>query len=324
MRVPTSVLLAVLAAAGLLALAPALVRRYDATERLVAERAQSTARVLQRRRRRRTVPGRQPVNTTRALVVTLSEDPVTGALTVPGTRPDGASPVPDSDRGAVDHASAGTPGSDASGAGAGDLASGGAGAGGAASDGASAGRRRPGGGATGRRGASRRAKRLRVVPPAAKRTRRRPPRRHTPAVYRRRRVLAALLLLNFVELIGVVVVGPGFWISFSVTGTLLLAYMVHLRSRALAERRRRRLQAREAAWLAARQAEVRREQARRAAARREAQRRLAAQREGVRRAAMGLDRPADLPAVANGGGSVSYRRSGGLRGRPYQSGRNPH
>ena len=43
---PTSVLLAVLAAAGLLALAPALVRRYDATERLVAERATSTARVL--------------------------------------------------------------------------------------------------------------------------------------------------------------------------------------------------------------------------------------------------------------------------------------
>ena len=41
---PTSVLLAVLAAAGLLALAPALVRRYDATERLVAERALSTAR----------------------------------------------------------------------------------------------------------------------------------------------------------------------------------------------------------------------------------------------------------------------------------------
>ena len=70
---PTSVLLAVLAAAGLLALAPALVRRYDATERLVAERAQSTARVLQRRRRRRTVPGRRPVNPPRSLVVTLSE-----------------------------------------------------------------------------------------------------------------------------------------------------------------------------------------------------------------------------------------------------------
>ena len=75
---PTSVLLAVLAAAGLLALAPALVRRYDATERLVAERAQSTARVLQRRRRRRTVPGRRPVNPPRSLVVTLSEDATTG------------------------------------------------------------------------------------------------------------------------------------------------------------------------------------------------------------------------------------------------------
>ena len=59
---PTSVLLAVLAAAGLLALAPALVRRYDATERLVAERTLSTARVINRRRRRRTVPGRRPVN----------------------------------------------------------------------------------------------------------------------------------------------------------------------------------------------------------------------------------------------------------------------
>jgi hypothetical protein len=59
--VPASVLLAVLAAAGLLALAPALVQRYDATERLAAERAQSTARVLPRSRRRRTVPGRRPV-----------------------------------------------------------------------------------------------------------------------------------------------------------------------------------------------------------------------------------------------------------------------
>ncbi|WP_280839236.1 hypothetical protein [Micromonospora sp. A200] len=260
MRVPTSVLLAVLAAAGLLALAPALVRRYDATERLVAERAQSTARVLQRRRRRRTVPGRRPVNPSRALVVTLSDDANTGGLSAPVSAPPAA---------------------------------------------------------------GRRSGRLRAVPPAARKARRRPPprRRHTPAVYRRRRVLAALLLLNFVELIGVIVVSPGFWISISVTGTLLVAYVVHLRKRAVAERRRRRIQAREAAWLAARQAEVRREQARRAAARREAQRRLAAQREAVRRTAMGLDRSGDLPAAASGGGSVSYRRAGGLRGRPYQSGR---
>ena len=68
---PTSVLLAVLAAAGLLALAPALVRRYDATERLAAERASSTARVLQRRRRRRTVPGRRPINPGRQVTVTV-------------------------------------------------------------------------------------------------------------------------------------------------------------------------------------------------------------------------------------------------------------
>ncbi|MEV1014701.1 hypothetical protein AB0I89_12560 [Micromonospora sp. NPDC049801] len=257
MRVPTSVLLAVLAAAGLLALAPALVRRYDATERLVAERAQSTARVLHRRRRRRTVPGRQPLHPPRSLVVTLSEDATTGKLAVPVSAPP----------------------------------------------------------------AARRSGRLRAVPPAAKRPRRRPPRRqHTPAVYRRRRVLAALLLLNVVELIGVLFVSPGFWIGFSVTFMLLAVYVVHLRRRALAARRRRRARAREAAWLAARQAEVRREQARRAAARREAQRRLAAQREVVRRAAMGLDRPADLPAAVNGG-SVSYRRSGGLRGRPYEAGR---
>ncbi|TDB79867.1 hypothetical protein E1182_11180 [Micromonospora sp. KC721] len=255
---PTSVLLAVLAAAGLLALAPALVRRYDATERLVAERAQSTARVLQRRRRRRTVPGRRPVNLSRALVVTLSEDSATGKLAAPA-------PV-------------------------------------------------------------RRSGRLRAVPPPPRRVRRRPPvrRHHTPAVYRRRRVLAALLLLNAVELVGVVVVGPGFWISFSVTFTLLLAYVAHLRARAVADRRRRRLKAREAAWLAARQAEVRREQARRAAARREAQRRLAAQREAVRRTAMGLGRDGDLPAAASGGGSVMYRRAGGLRGRPYSSGRGSH
>jgi len=225
------VLLAVLAAAGLLALAPALVRRYDATERLAAERASSTARVLQRRRRRRTVPGHRPINPGRQVTVTV--------------------PAPSGDP------------------------------------------------------AGRPQRRLRLVS--------------------RRRVFASLLLLNVIELVGVLAVGPGFWISFAVTGSLLGAYLVHLRNRALTDRRRRRIEAREAAWLAARQAEVRREQARRAAARREAQRRLAAQKEAVRRAAMGLDRdPSDLPAVANGG-SVSYRRrGGGLRGRPYEAGGRHH
>ncbi|MEU4237788.1 hypothetical protein [Actinoplanes sp. NPDC026619] len=242
---PTSVLLAVLAAAGLLALAPALVRRYDATERLAAERASSTARVLQRRRRLRTVPGRRPINPARAVTVTV--------------------PAPASE-------------------------------------------------------SSKPQRRLRLV--TGKRpVRRPPPRRHTPAVIRRRRVFAALLLLNVIELVGVVAVGPGFWIGFAATGTLLALYLVHLRNRAITDRRRRREEAREAAWLAARQAEVRREQARRAAARREAQKRLAAQKEAVRRAAMGLDRdPDDLPAT----GSVSYRRAGGLRGRAYEAGGRHH
>ncbi|MBB2945964.1 hypothetical protein FB565_005722 [Actinoplanes lutulentus] len=248
---PTSVLLAVLAAAGLLALAPALVRRYDATERLAAERASSTARVLQRQRRHRTVPGQRPINPARQVTVTV--------------------PAPSGD-------DSGTPPE----------------------------------------------RRLRLVT-GRKPARRVPKRRGTPAVVRRRRVFAALALLNAIELVGVLAVGPGFWISFAVTGSLLGLYLVHLRNRAIADRRRRKVQAREAAWLAARQAEVRREQARRAAARREAQRRLAAEREAVRRAAMGLDREdSDLPAVANGG-SVSYRRKGGgLRGRAYEAGGRHH
>ncbi|MFV2088718.1 hypothetical protein [Micromonospora sp. LOL_021] len=277
MRVPTSVLLAVLAAAGLLALAPALVRRYDATERLVAERAQSTARVLQRRRRRRTVPGKRPVNPPRRLTVRRTAGPAGGTASDAGSFNAPSAPMP----------AAGRPGAS-------------------------------------QRGAGRRVGRLRLVPTAGVRPRRAPARRHTPAVVRRRRVFAALLLLNLVELIGVLVVGPGFWISFAVTALLLAVYLVHLRNRAIADRRRRRQRAREAAWLAARQAEVRREQARRAAARREQQRRLAAQREVMRRAAMGLDRPRDLPAAASGGGvggSVSYRRTGGLRGRAYEAGR---
>ena len=238
---PTSVLLAVLAAAGLLALAPALVRRYDATERLVAERTLSTARVLTRDRRRRTVPGRRPINPAREVTVTV--------------------PPPAGER-----------------------------------------------------------RRLHLVKPRRP-VRRTPARRSTPAVIRRRRVLAALILLNIAELAGVVAVSPGFWIGFAVTLFLLAVYLVHLRNRALADRRRRRREAQEAAWLAARQAEVRREQARRAVARREAQRRIVAQKEAVRRAAMGLDNdPSDLPAAAAGGGSLSYRRTGGLRGRPYEAG----
>jgi len=225
---PTSVLLAVLAAAGLLALAPALVRRYDAAERIEAERAQSTARVLSRTRRKRTVPGRRPVNPSKILVPTLR-------VAAPTRRP------------IADH----EPGPE------------------------------------GR-------------PQVQWHRPRRPSRpRYSPAVYRRRRVFAALLLLNLVELIGVAAVGPGFWVGFAVTGSLLLAFVVHLRNLALADRRRHRAEARDRAWLAERQAEVRREQERRAAQRRAAARRLAGQRESLRRTADGWSAPP----------TVSYRRA---------------
>lgn len=225
---PTSVLLAVLAAAGLLALAPALVRRYDATERLVAERALSTARVLARigvqtHRRRRTVPGRRPVNPSRFVVARM-----TAGVAVGGSAEAVASAAAADDR-ATAVVSA---------------------------------RQRP----------TRTPKRL----------------RHPRAVYRRRRVFAALVLLNLVELIGVVVVSPGFWISAGVTGALLVAYVAHLRNRAVLEQKRRREEARYAAWVAARQAAIRREQARRAAARRELLRQQLLEREQARREAARL------------------------------------
>jgi hypothetical protein len=222
--VPTSVLLAVLAAAGLLALAPALVRRYDATERLVAERALSTARVLARiggqtHRRRRTVPGRRPVNPPRFIVARMSG----GEVVAPA---ESAAPVPVDDP---------------------------------------------------------------VVEAAPRASKRAPKRlRHPRAVYRRRRVFAALVVLNLVELAGVIFVGPGFWISTAVTGALLIAYLAHLRNRAVAEQRQRKAEAQYAAWVAARQAAVRREQARRAAARRELLRQQVLEREQARREAARL------------------------------------
>jgi hypothetical protein len=242
--VPTSVLLAVLAAAGLLALAPALVRRYDATERLVAERALSTARVLARigaqtHRRRRTVPGRRPVNPPRFVVARMA-----AGVPVGGSAADVASATALASAAARAEASAHD--SDA------------------ASD--------PAGSADPEFG------------PARLQSKRAPKRlRHPRAVYRRRRVFAALVLLNLVELVGVMVVGPGFWISTAVTGALFIAYVGHLRQRSIVEQRRRREEVRYAAWVAARQAAVRREQARRAAARRELLRQQLLEREQARR-----------------------------------------
>jgi hypothetical protein len=117
-------------------------------------------------------------------------------------------------------------------------------------------------------------------------------------MYRRRRVLLALVLFNLAELGGVVLVAPGFWIGEAFSGALLIAYLAHLRNRAVRERRQRRMEARYAAWVAARQAAVRREQARRAAARRRALEQQLAERDRARREAA---------------------RLAALRGRPYSS-----
>ena len=57
---PASVLLALLAAPALLALTPALVRRYDPDERMIADRASSDARVLARDAHRPPRPASHP------------------------------------------------------------------------------------------------------------------------------------------------------------------------------------------------------------------------------------------------------------------------
>lgn len=267
---PTSVLLAVLAAAGLLALAPALVRRYDATERLVAERALSTARVLaragvQRSRRQRTVPGRYPKNPPRAYLHRLADGvPVSGAGP-PGAAGAAAAPGPvPRQRGGPDAPVSALPVSAVP--------------------------------------VSGPAETLRSLHARRARQRRRARSRvSTRGVYRRRRVFAALVLLNVVEVVGLLVYGPGFWISSAVTLALLAGYLLHLRRRALVEQRRRREEARFAAWIVARQAAVRREQARRATMRRAMIEQQLAQREEARREAARLAMNASL------------------RGRPYDS-----
>jgi hypothetical protein len=265
--VPTSLLLAVLAAAGLLALAPALVRRYDATERLAAERAQSTARVLDRQRRRRTVPGAVPINAPRARVIddqSAGEEPVAPLE----SRPVQATP-------AVGQTVW-----------------------------VSVGRTRVGAGA--RPGRSRQRTRVGSV------TRRSEPRRRpSKAVYRRRRALLGLVLLNVVEMVCIGTVSVIAWPAAVVTGSMLVIYVVHLRKAAVADARRRRFEERRAAHVAQIQAAIREEQARRQAARRESLRRAAAARAAAQRDAQRLSqRYVDFDPA----------RRARVRGRQYDTG----
>jgi hypothetical protein len=307
--VPTSVLLAVLAAAGLLALAPALVRRYDATERRVAEREWSTARVLSRQRRRRTVP-RLPVNPPRVM---------TAASTVrPGAVP-ASTAAPGSTAGALSHATTSSHAASsriaASTRGAGSARGAGSRRGGTAS-------RQPG------RRIARPARRRR---PLLRRLRRSPlvrlllarPVLSRPSVeltdgqrrrwwrYRRRRVLLALSLLLTSELVGVATIGPGFWFGVAAATVLVVAYLAHLRGRALADQRRRREQARR---LAAAEARARR--ARAAARRRAAE--IAARREALERQ-LAAAREAEAARLADEDLADGTFGTPGLRGRPYEA-----
>jgi hypothetical protein len=283
--VPTSVLLAVLAAAALLALAPALVRRYDATERLAAERAQSTARVLDRKRRRRTVPGPRPLYAPRIVVAGDPADPAEYAA----PDADGAPPATVSalQMATVEIWTVAV---------AGDVTADGGTGGSATAVGravwlpigpSSHGLRRHTGVRPGVAGRGRGAgpSRQRERRQAARRRQRAP---QAPAVYRRRRVLLSLVVFNAVELVGVFTVSPGFWTGFAVTSLMLVGYLVHLRNEALAGARRARVARRRAAVIAAVQAEIRQEQARRAAARRDALRRAAAARAAAQREAVRL------------------------------------
>jgi hypothetical protein len=98
-------------------------------------------------------------------------------------------------------------------------------------------------------------------------------------------VFLALVLLNLVELAGVLLVGPGFWVGFAVAFAVLLADLVYLRRRAVAAARVLRIRRRRAHWIATQQAAVRREHDRRGAERIALLRRVAAERDQARREA---------------------------------------
>jgi len=162
---------------------------------------------------------------------------------------------------------------------------------------------------------------LRLVEPDERPQPRKP--RLRPAVYRRRQVLTSLALLNLVQLIGVALVGPGFWISTVVTATMLLLYLGHLRGQAVRLSRRRRAEARQAAWLAEQQALVREAQRRRAEERRRAARQLEEELLRAQEAMRELADRAAAEARAEQGkrvATISYRPQRGVRGRAYDVG----
>ena len=189
---PTSVLLAVLAGAGLLALAPALVRRYDADERIAADREQSDARVLERDTKARTGPGDNPVNPPSS-----DGDNALHAETPP---PPDDEPEPEPEASQSDRP-----------------------------------RRR-----SWERQGARKARSVTLT--STRSTSQEGDEVAMPSArlrswwqQRYRRVLYVLLALVFVEILGVIIVGPGFWLGVAISVGLLLAFVRFLRLRAISQ-----------------------------------------------------------------------------------------
>jgi hypothetical protein len=105
---------------------------------------------------------------------------------------------------------------------------------------------------------------------------------------------------------------------------MLVLYLGHLRGQALRMARRRRSEARQAAWLAQQQAQVRLAQERRAQARREAARLLEEELLRAQEAMRELAEEAAAAAVAERGNrvaTISSRAVAGVRGRANAGGR---
>jgi len=219
------VLLATLVLSGVLALLPALVRRYDRVERAQAELAASSMRVLPRRRRR-TVPGPAPVRPP-TLALRRLAGPVVGRASVPGA----LVPGDPADDALVRAALARVARLEARRRGRQALAEAAAAA-----------------AATSREERQRVARARRAA--ALRRWRR----------YRRRRVLVTLVVLLLLQVAGLALAGPGFLSGLTLSAGGVLLYLVHLRGAAASERRsaatarrrrhRARILAREAALAA--------------------------------------------------------------------------
>jgi hypothetical protein len=279
---PASVLVAVFVVAGIAILLPSLVRRFDRAERGHVELRDSSMRVISRRRRRRTVPGRRPVRLPSAVLAEAGIGPTTvvGRVAVPGAlvpgRPEADAEVRAAlvaevmERYEARRADARTAlAEEAAPTRRTARARAGVGARFSASGRFGARAARTGG----RSGAGAPAARARAREARARARRRGPGRMEADPAwvrrwwrYRRRRVLVLLALLVPGQVLGVVLVGPGFWTGVALSALVLGAYVLHLRGVAASDRRRRerlvlrrrraRILAREAALAAGVAAEV--------------------------------------------------------------------